>query len=85
MVSIALNVIGLVVGIIAALLMFFYPWRGVSYTAKGEAEVKWLANGAEKNIARGKTQIFLSKAAPWLLALGFMLQLASVFVALCEK
>jgi hypothetical protein len=42
-----LNIAGLVVGMIAALLMFYFPPRIQAYTEKGEGDITFLSGPTE--------------------------------------
>lgn len=72
-----LNAVGLCIGIGAAVLMYYFPPRVVLYTEKGEPYGGFVGNPTENGKLRGKWQIFFAKIAPWLLALGFLLQLVA--------
>jgi hypothetical protein len=76
-----LNIVGLAFNTIAAILMYYFPPRVQLFTEKGESLVMWLSNSNEKKAAIGKRQILLAKFGPALLALGFSLQLVSVFLS----
>jgi hypothetical protein len=75
-----LNVAGLSIATLAAVLMGFYPPRARMFGAKGEEYGQWVNNPNPKNVGRGKRQIFLSQSGPWLLAAGFLLQLIAAFL-----
>lgn len=75
-----LNVVGLCVGVCAAVLMYYFPPRVIQYTEKGERQIVWTANATEEGKRLGQWQMRLSQIAPWLLALAFLLQLAAVVI-----
>mgnify|MGYP001031569915 CR=1 FL=1 len=75
-----LNITGLVIGVIAAGLMYYFPPRVQQYTSQGEAIVTWLSSpdGEKKHV--GKWQIRLTRIGPILLACSFLLQLIGAFL-----
>jgi hypothetical protein len=75
-----LSAVGLFIGLVAAILMYYYPPRISLYTEKGEPYGGWVGNPTEKGKVFGWWQVALSKAAPWLLALAFFLQLVAVLM-----
>jgi hypothetical protein len=77
-----LNIAGLVVGMIAALLMFYFPPRIQAYTEKGEGSITFVSIPTEAGKRRGKRQVFLAKAAPIVLGLSFALQLFAAWLAI---
>jgi len=76
----ALNVTGLFIGLVAAVLMYYFPARITLYTENGEPHITWISNTTDEGKRRGKQQMWLSKAAPWLLATSFLLQLIAATV-----
>ena len=76
-----LNVLGLSLSTIAAALMYYFPPRTIQYTEKGEPDVTWIGNATIAGKRIGKWQIRLSRLSPWLLAVGFLMQLVSFLVA----
>ena len=72
-----LNVAGLGLTTVAAMLMYFFPPAVISYTAKGEGAVTFVGNPSEEGKRIGIRQRRYSKAAILLLAIGFALQLVS--------
>ena len=70
-----INAVGLAISTIAAVLMYYFPPSVILYTEKGEPHINFVGNSTEKGRRWGKWQLYLSKAAPWLLAFGFFLQL----------
>ena len=78
--ALCLNVTGLLIGLLAAVLMFYYPPRIMLYTEKGEAIITWTSNVTDEGKRQGKRQLWWSKAAPWFLALSFLLQLIALLL-----
>jgi len=76
-----LNVVGLVISTIAAALMFYFPPRVQMYTEEGAAVFTWTNAPTEKGKAIGKRQIHLAKVGPFLLILGFFLQLVAAWIS----
>jgi hypothetical protein len=76
-----LNVIGLVLATIAAVLMSFFPPRVRLYTEKGESFTQWTSDAKEEKRSLGMWQARLSKSGPVLLVVGFVLQLIAAFVS----
>ena len=77
-----LNAVGLFIGMVAAMLMYYCPPRVTLYTEKGEPYGGFVGNPTERGKTLGKWQAALSKAAPCLLALAFLLQFAAVVLPL---
>ena len=77
-----MNLAGLVLGAIAAYLMFRYPWRGPLYTPDGAVVFTWTNGPDPKNTGAGKRQAFLGRYSPLLLTLGLALQLPGALEAL---
>lgn len=80
--TLVLNVAGLFIGLVAAILMYYFPPRVILYTEKGEPHVTWTSNATDEGKRRGKHQSRLSKAAPCLLAIAFILQLIAALLPL---
>ena len=79
-----LNVLGLVLTTVAAVLMYYYPPRNITqYTNEGEAQVQWVATATPQGRAKASRQARLSRAAPFLLAAGFVLQLVAALLPVC--
>lgn len=78
----ALQVAGLVITTAAAALMGVYPPRVRQYSPDGQAHVTWVTPVATDMARTGRRQVLLSKVGPWLLAVGFVLQLPSAVLAL---
>lgn len=78
----ALQVAGLVVTTVAAALMGLYPPRVQQYTARGEPFYSWIDSRQPTKASTGRRQVLLSRLGPWLLAVGFVLQLPSAVLAL---
>lgn len=57
--------------------MYYFPPRVALYTEKGEPYALFVANPTEDGKRWAKWQIFFSRLAPWLLSLGFLLQLVA--------
>jgi hypothetical protein len=72
-----LNVIGLVVGVAAAPLMYYFPPNVQIYTDKGEPLGSWIGAPTQEGKLRVKWQKRAVKAAPLGLGLSFVLQLAA--------
>src|SRR2546422_7432124 len=62
-------------GLVAAMLLAFWPPRVPQYTEKGEPVISWTANPTEGGKRWGKYQLWASYAGPALLFLAFLLQL----------
>jgi len=77
-------VLGLLLGFVAAVLMYYFPARVIQFTGKGEGQITWVNNPTDEGKRKGRTQIFLSKTAPWLLAAAFLLQLPTLMLPLFE-
>ena len=80
MMALVLNVVGLFIGVAAACLMYYFPPRVTLYTEKGEPNLTWLSKETDEGKRRGKYQKRLSKAAPWILATSFLLQLVAALL-----
>ena len=76
-----LNAIGLLIGFVAAILMYYFPPRITLYTQNGEPYVQWVSGTTEIGKRRGLCQRNLSIAAPWLLAMAFLFQLVSTILS----
>jgi hypothetical protein len=76
--AVYLNTSGFLIGLVAALLMAFFPPRVGRYTKEGAGEITLVSNPTAKGKRWGRVQWWLSVAAPCLLALAFLLQ----FIAL---
>ena len=76
-----LNVLGLSVTTAAAVLMYYFPPRGLTqYTVEGAAEVQWVNNATSDGRAKAARQARLSRLSTLLLALGFTLQLIAAIL-----
>ena len=64
-----LNVSGLVIGTIAAVLMFYFPPRLEIYTPEGARDFNWTTEPTEEGRRIAQRQAFWAKAAPVLLVL----------------
>lgn len=73
---------GLIVGFIAAVLMYYFPPRVTLYTKDGAPHVTWIGDQEEGGERKGAIQAFLSRAAPWLLAAAFLLQFLALIPSL---
>ena len=69
-----LNVFGLFVGMIAALLMYYFPPRVQAYTEPGAKVFAWSTDPSEEGKRKAKHQMLLANAAPIVLGLSFALQ-----------
>lgn len=75
-----LSLIGQISGVVSAFLMYYFPPAKVTYTLDGDREVPWTTGTkSEENKIKAKWHIRLSKAAPVLLGLSFILQMISMF------
>ena len=79
-IAFVVNIVGLAFATIAAFLMFYFPPVVEFYTDKGEPIVQWVGNSSEAGKNIGKRRHRLSKLSIFFLALGFLLQLASVLM-----
>jgi hypothetical protein len=76
-----LNVSGLVLSTIAAVLMYYFPPRGlVQYTDDGQPQVSFVANPVQRGAQVARRQRILSRLSPCLLGLGFVMQLVSAYM-----
>ena len=75
------NVLGLIVGVVAAGLMYCFPPRIQLYTEDGQSIVTWLSNPREEKKYIGKWQVRLSKLGPLLLGAAFLLQMVGAFLS----
>ena len=78
-------ILGLVIGFVAGILMYYFPATTVRYTDKGEGEITLVSNPSEEGKRKGRIQLFFSKAAPWLLALAFLFQLPTLVLPLLPE
>lgn len=76
-----LNVVGLSVSTVAAIVIYYYPPRVQLFTKKGEPVFTWVANPTPQGVSRGALQSRLSRLSPILLALGFILQLVATILS----
>jgi hypothetical protein len=81
-IPVALNLIGLLLALVAALLMYYFPPRLLQYTEKGEPIVNWFGNPDEKKKTIGRWQMRASKYAPILLSFAFLLQLIGAILSI---
>ena len=71
-----LNILGLVISTLSALLMYYYPPRDTTqYSDAGEPQFNWVGQKVEGGEAKAQLQRRLSVASPAFLAIGFALQL----------
>lgn len=77
-----LNLIGLTLTVVAALLMWYFPPRVASYNENGAQFVQWTNAPKPEKVKVGKLHARLARFAPLVLALGFLLQLPSAIAAL---
>ena len=70
-----LNVFGLVLNTIAAVVILVYPPQVTRYTAKGEGVFTLVGNVTEEGRRIGRLQQWMSRAGLVLLAVGFFCQL----------
>ena len=76
-----LNVAGLIVSTVAAVLMYYFPPRVQLVTEKGEPVVTWTSNARPEKQSLGKWQARLSKVGPAVLVVGFLMQLTAAFLS----
>ena len=76
-----LNLLGLIVGMAAAGLMYYFLPRVQQYTASGEPIVVWTSNSREEKKQLGKWQILLTRIGPALLGVAFLFQLIAVYLS----
>jgi hypothetical protein len=74
-----LNLSGLFFGACGALIMFFYPPLVTQYTADGEKIINWNVKTNDEDKTNFKIKSFLSNLGPFLLVIGFTLQIISTF------
>jgi hypothetical protein len=72
----ALNIVGLVIGVVAASLMYYFPPRVLQYTENGEPIMVWSSNKIPEKVGIGKWQLKLTRIGPILLGLAFIFQIA---------
>jgi hypothetical protein len=72
-----LNVAGLVLTTIAAALMYYFPPRVEQYTDEGAREVAFVNSATAEGKVRAKRNQCMSKLAPAMLVVGFLLQLVA--------
>ena len=77
-----LQFIGLIVNTVAAALMGFYPPRVRQLMPDGSTIVTWVNRADPAKAGGGRRQVLLSRLGPWLLALGFVLQVPSAWLAI---
>jgi hypothetical protein len=75
-----ITAVGLLIATVAAILMYYFPARPTLYTVDGQPIVQWLANQTPEGKRKGKVQLFLSKFALALLAVGFLVQLVGALL-----
>jgi hypothetical protein len=75
-----MNVLGLCIGVIAAVLMYYFPPRVIAYTENGAQVFTWTNEPTPEGKQHAAWQTRVSRAAPWLLALGFVLQLLAALL-----
>ena len=79
-----LNLIGLALTVAAAFVMWYFPPRMKYFTEDGAQVVTWTNNPNQGNACLGRMQARLSKWAPFILGVGFLLQLPAAIVAVCS-
>ncbi len=72
-----LNVAGLAISTVGALLIFYFPPRLLMVTDKGEKAITFVRNPDPASAALGKRQTRLSRFGPAMLALGFTVQMVA--------
>jgi hypothetical protein len=71
----ALNIIGLILNVIAAIFLAFRPPRVEQWTKEGGQLGPWVGTSTPQGKQKGTRQALLSRLGPWFLAAGFFLQL----------
>ena len=72
----SINLLGLAAGTLAAVLMYYFPPRGITqYSDAGEPHFTWVGSKVPGGESRARLHAFMSKVSPALLAVGFALQL----------
>ncbi len=72
---------GLVAGLVGALLMFYFPPRIPLYTENDEPHITFVGNPKEDKAGAGRRQSRLARLGPFLLVLAFLLQLLAILIA----
>ena len=75
-----LNTGGILLNLVAAILMYFYPPIVQLYTDKGEGAVTFVNSPSEEGRRKGNWHLVLSKAALALLFFGFLLQFVAAWL-----
>jgi hypothetical protein len=70
-----LNIIGLVLNVIASGLLAFWPPLGRVFTPEGAGTITIISNPTAEGRREGVRQVWLRRLGPWLLGVGFFLQL----------
>jgi hypothetical protein len=83
--SVIVSGLGLVLGTIAAGLMFWFPPSLASYTEEGQRHAAFVHPSTEEGRRIGRRQAKLSWLGPLMLALGFILQAAAMVLQLEGK
>ena len=78
--ALILNLTGLFIGLVAAVLMYYFPPHVTLYTKEGAGHITLTNNITDDGKRKGKIQSYCSTAAPWLLALSFFLQLIAALL-----
>ena len=76
-----LNATGLCIGVVAALLMFYYPPMLPRYTRDGRRLTKFVDKPTEQGRRIARRQARYSTIAPLMLALSFLLQLLAALAS----
>jgi hypothetical protein len=76
----ALNALALGFGLAAAILMAYYPPRVEQHTKDGRTIGSWVSGPTQEGQRLGWYQHYISKLAPWLLALAFFLQFIAILL-----
>ena len=79
-----LNLVGLVLTVAAAFLMWYFPPRTAYYTEDGAQVVQWTNNPKPEKARIGWLQARRSEWAPFVLGVGFALQLPSAVLSVWQ-
>jgi hypothetical protein len=74
-----LNIVGLVLNVIAAILLAFWPPRVQIYTEKGESPINFVGSPTFEGKRKATRQTWLFRLGPCFLGTGFFLQLIAAW------
>lgn len=81
-----LNIVGLTLSTVAAILMYWFPPSIIQFTDRGERQVQWTGPETLEGKKHYARQRCWSRVSVLLLALGFFLQLlAALLPVFCSK